>query len=50
MLIINRDMHVCLIDYTKGFNKVRRKDIIRILKTLNNDGKDMRIIKKLLAR
>lgn len=30
---------------TKGFDKVRHAEIIRILETLNVDGKDLRVSK-----
>ena len=46
-LEVNKDLHVCFIDYTKAFDRVRHEEIITILQQLNIDGKDLRIIKNI---
>jgi hypothetical protein len=43
-LEVNKDVYACFIDYTKAFDKVRHKEMINILKKLNFDGKDVRLI------
>ncbi|GFO31938.1 retrovirus-related pol polyprotein from type-1 retrotransposable element r2 [Plakobranchus ocellatus] len=43
-LAVQKDVHLCFIDYTKAFDKVRHNEIITQLKQLNIDGKDLRII------
>ena len=40
-------MYICLIDYTKAFDTIKHKQLMKILHTLNVDGKDLRIIQKL---
>ncbi|GFO03075.1 endonuclease-reverse transcriptase [Plakobranchus ocellatus] len=44
-LVIQKDLYLCFIDYTKAFDKVRHDEIITQLKQLTIDGKDLRIIK-----
>ena len=46
-LEVQKDLHLCFIDYTKAFDKVRHDKIIDMLEVLNIDGKDLRIIKNM---
>ena len=46
-LEVQKDLHLCFIDYTKAFDKVKHNNIIVILEALNIDGKDLRIIKNM---
>jgi len=38
---IQQDLHLCFIDYTKAFDKVRHEELINILEKINIDGKDL---------
>ena len=42
-----KDLFLCFIDYTKAFDKVRHEKLLDILKQLDVDGKDIRIIGKM---
>ena len=44
---VNKDLHLCFIDYTKAFDKVRHVNMIRMLEDLQIDGKDIRLIKNI---
>ncbi|GFO09658.1 endonuclease-reverse transcriptase, partial [Plakobranchus ocellatus] len=44
-LEVQKDLYLCFIDYTKAFDRVRHDEILKQLKQLNIDGKDLRIIK-----
>ena len=44
---VQKEVHMCFIDYEKAFNKVKHSDLIEILQTVNLDGKDVRIINNL---
>ncbi|GFS25466.1 endonuclease-reverse transcriptase [Elysia marginata] len=46
-LEVQKDVYLCLIDYTKAFGRVRHTEILKQLKQLNVDGKDLRIIKNI---
>ena len=46
-LYIQRDLYLCLIDYTKAFDKLRHEEIMSILDSLNIDGKDLRIVRNI---
>ena len=43
----NLYMHMCFIDYTKAFDKVQQKELIKILQALDLDGKDIQLIRNL---
>ena len=47
---MQRDVYICVIDYTKAFDKVRHKNLMQILNNLDFDGKDLRLIKDLYWR
>lgn len=38
LVVINRDLCLCFIDYTNAFGKVKHDTIIRMLENLNIDG------------
>ena len=38
---------MCFIDYEKAFDKVRQPELVKILRNLNLDGKDIRLITNL---
>lgn len=42
-----KDLFLCFIDYEKAFDTVRHKNLLDILKNLNIDTQDLRIIKNL---
>ncbi|GFO12049.1 retrovirus-related pol polyprotein line-1 [Plakobranchus ocellatus] len=44
---MQRDLHLCFIDYSKAFDKVRHTELFRMLEKLDIDGKDMRAIRNL---
>ena len=44
---IQRDLYLCIIDYTKAFDKLRHEEIMSILDSLNIDGKDLRIVRNI---
>ena len=46
-LEIQKDVYLCFIDYTKAFDRVRHDEIIKELRKLKIDGKDLRIIKNM---
>ena len=41
---VQKEVFLCFIDYTKAFDKVRHENLVDILKTLEIDGKDTRLI------
>lgn len=44
---MQKDVHLCFIDYTKEFDKVYHTDMLELLSNLDIFGKDIRIIKNL---
>ncbi|GFO12907.1 retrovirus-related pol polyprotein line-1 [Plakobranchus ocellatus] len=44
---IQKDLHLCFIDYSKAFDKVRNVELFRMLEKLDIDGKDLRVIRNL---
>ena len=44
---VQKEVFMCFIDYEKAFDKVRHPQLIEILKNLNIDGKDIRLITNL---
>ncbi|GFO24946.1 endonuclease-reverse transcriptase [Plakobranchus ocellatus] len=44
-LEVQKDVYLCFVDYTKAFDRVHHDEILKQLKQLNIDGKDLRIIK-----
>ena len=44
---VQEDLYLCFIDYTKAFDTIKHKNVINILKTLNMDGRDLRVINNL---
>ncbi|GFO04381.1 endonuclease-reverse transcriptase [Plakobranchus ocellatus] len=44
---MQKDIHLCFIDYSKAFDKVRHVELFRILEKLDIDGEDLRVIKNL---
>ena len=44
---MQKDLYMCFIDYTKAFDKVQHEELLRLLQTLDIDGKDIRLIRNL---
>ena len=42
---VQKDMYLCLIDYSKAFDKVKHSYLFDILLTHNCDGKDLKVIR-----
>ena len=49
-LDVQKDVFACFVDYEKAFDKVRHEKLFGILKDLEVDGKDLRLIKNLYWR
>ena len=49
-LEIGKDIYLCFIDYEKAFDKVRHVELMRILKSIEIDGKDLRLIETLYRK
>ena len=41
---IQKDLHLCFIDYSKAFDKVKHEELLVMLRKLDIDGKDLRVI------
>ena len=41
------DIHLCFIDYSKAFDRVKHKELMQMLMELDRDGKDLRLIRNL---
>ncbi|GFO32266.1 endonuclease-reverse transcriptase [Plakobranchus ocellatus] len=44
---IQKDLHLCFIDYSKALDKVRHVELFRMLEKLDIDGKGLRVIRNL---
>ena len=44
---IDEDLYLCFIVYTKASDTIKQENLINILKTLNTDERDLRVIKNL---
>ena len=44
---MQKDLHLCFIDYTKAFDKVQHEELLEILGKLDIHGKDLRILRNL---
>ncbi|GFO34248.1 retrovirus-related pol polyprotein from type-1 retrotransposable element r2 [Plakobranchus ocellatus] len=44
---IHKDLHLCFIDYSKAFDKIRHIELFHVLEKLDIDGKDLRVIRNL---
>ncbi|GFS21672.1 RNA-directed DNA polymerase from mobile element jockey-like [Elysia marginata] len=44
---VQKDVYLCLIDYTKAFDRVRHDEIMKDLTQIKIDGKDLRVIKNI---
>ena len=42
-------MYVCFIDYAKAFDRVKHENLIKCLKEIGLDGKDIRVITNLYS-
>ena len=42
-----KDLHLCFIDYSKAFDKVKHEELFKLLENLDIDGKDLRIVRNL---
>ena len=41
---VQKDLHLCFIDYSKAFDKVKHEELLAMLRKLDIDGKDLRVI------
>ena len=46
-LEVQKDVFACFVDYEKAFDKVKHEDLFNMLKTLDLDGKDLRLLRNL---
>ena len=46
---MQKDMYLCFIDHTKAFHKVKHEEPLKILERLVLDGKDMRLISRVIG-
>jgi len=44
---MRKDLHLCFIDYTKAFVKVKHEELFYMLEELDIDGKDLRVLRNL---
>ena len=44
---MQQDLHLCLIDYSKAFDKVKHGTLLDTLQSLDIDGKDIRVLRNL---
>ncbi|GFO06440.1 RNA-directed DNA polymerase from mobile element jockey-like [Plakobranchus ocellatus] len=44
---MQKDLHLCFIDYSKAFDKVRHVELFRMLEKLDIERKDLRVIRNL---
>ncbi|GFO14926.1 RNA-directed DNA polymerase from mobile element jockey-like [Plakobranchus ocellatus] len=44
---MQKDLHLCFIDYSRAFDKVRHVELLRVLGKLDIDGKDLRVLRNL---
>ena len=44
---VQRDLYICFVDFTKAFDKVKHKEMIKMLEKIKLDNKDIRVIKNL---
>ena len=42
-----KDLHICFLDYTKAFDRVKHEKIIELLQRLDTNGKDIQLIRNL---
>ena len=49
-LEIGKNIYLCFIDYEKAFDEVRHVELMRILKNIGIDGKDLRLIETLCRK
>ena len=46
--VMQKDVYICFIDYTKAFNKVKHKELFEDLSNLDLHGKDLRLPDKVI--
>ena len=46
-LEVQKDLFVCFVDYEKAFDKVKHVELFNMLKNLNMDGKDLRLLRNI---
>lgn len=44
---VNKDLYMCIIDYTETFYRLRYEDVIQMLEKLHRDDEDKKIIKNM---
>ena len=42
-----KDLHICFLDYTKAFDRVKHEKILELLQRLDTNGKDIQLIRNL---
>ncbi|XP_060065586.1 uncharacterized protein LOC132545924 [Ylistrum balloti] len=46
---VQKDLYLCLIDYSKAFDNIRHSDLFDILTGLYIDGKELRVLRNILG-
>ena len=44
---VQHNLYLCFIDFEKAFDRVKHKDLIKMLQNIGVDGKDLRLIRNL---
>ena len=44
---VQKNLYVCFVDYEKAFDKVKHEEMLKLLRDINIDGKDLRLIQNL---
>ena len=44
---VQKNLYICFVDYEKAFDRVRHEEMLKLLRDLNIDGKDLRLIQNL---
>ena len=44
---VKQDLYITFIDYRKAFDKVKHKDLLKMLQDVGIDNKDLRVIRNL---
>ena len=44
---MQNELYLCFIDYTKAFDYVKHQELIKLIESLNVDGKHLKVIRDL---
>ena len=44
---VQKNLYICFVDYEKAFDKVKHEEMLKLLRDINVDGKDLRLIQNL---